>query len=208
MKIILSLVATSVVLLLSTSQAFGQVELSIDDVFFGASEDPQSGSVEILISHELASDPLLAGFQVVLEFSSDSAATLGRFLDVEAPVDLTYALDPFSIGPVGSISADGSIAQIGDFLLQDSAALSGSGDLSLGRIDFEIPGGTQVGDEFRIDFRLSPDETFLATDLTGRIPFSTDGAVIRAVPEPSSAMPLIVLLSIALLRSGRKRIAA
>ena len=204
MKMILSLVATLVVLLLSTSDAFGQVELGIDDVVFGASENPQSGSFEILVSHDLDSAPSLAGFQVVLEFFNNGSAAPGRFLDVQTPVDSTYVFDPFSSAPVGEISADGSIAQIGDFLLQNSASLDG--EFSLGLVNFEIPGGALPGDEYRIDFRVSPDETFLATSLNERVPFSTNGAAIQVVPEPSSTLPLAVLLSIALLKSSRKRV--
>ena len=204
MKMMISLVATSVVLLLSTSHAFGQIELFIDDFLLIASESPQSGSFELQVSQNSASAPSLVGFQVALELSSVSAAAPGAFVDVETPLDLDYAFEPFSNAPEGAVSADGSIAQIGDFLLQDSVALSG--DFSLGRINFEIPGGTLPGDEYRIDFRVGPEETFLATSLDGRAPFSTSGAVIQVVvPEPNSAIPLTVLLGIALLRSNRKR---
>ena len=167
-----------------SSPASGQIEVSFSSASVTASDSLNTGSFEILVTHELPTNPELIGFQV--QFSifgvdpGESQISATKILD---PSDRVYVFAPTSTGPTGKISDQGVTVMLGDLLFSGSAPLE-SGQ-AVARIDFELDLAAEdlVDHTIRID--TDPSRTFFVDQNNVPIPFTTqDGTIQVNAEEP------------------------
>ena len=189
----------------STSEVAAQITLSVDEVQLFSSNNAQSHTFDVILTHSLP-DPLeLTGFQA--EFSIvglEAGLPNASFTNTSGPQTRPYVLSPNSSAPVSQIVNSGETLQVGDFLLTNFA-LADSGS-ALASVTFEIDGGVDLGDSYGITFDTDPDTSFLVDrDGNSLTIDAVDGSfVATSVPEPGST-PIIAMFFVFALSTHRRR---
>lgn len=151
---------------------------------------PQDATLHVSIENEGQPAISIAAFQFELSIAGPDDAV--KFIGTGAPQSHPYLFAVASAGPLASVGANGLTISFGDFL--DSGFAEASHGVGLASIMLRIE-PQAAGKTYEVRFNTDQAASFLAVGTSAFVPFNARNATIAVVPEPSTAIALILAVA-------------